>query len=100
MHYWTRDVCPLRYEPFLDETQATSSAGRQVAGNAEREGSRVSTRTGGQIERLLWAAAEARRVRVDREKVAVRPVHLSVVVTPIPEQFTTEWQTAYLPEPA
>lgn len=58
----------------------------------------MSIRTGGQIERLLWAAAEARRLRADPEKATTRPTRSVVRVLP-PEQFTTEWQTA-LAEPA
>jgi hypothetical protein len=59
----------------------------------------VSIRTGGQVERLLWAAAEARRLRDEPRKVSVRPTQLGVVLALPPEQFTTEWQTA-LAEPA
>lgn len=59
----------------------------------------MSIRTGGQVERLLWAAAEARRLRAEPERVAARPVPYSVVVTLPTEQFTTEWQTPYLAEP-
>ena len=77
----------------------TQPARRRAPENSEREGSRVSTPTGGQIERLLWAAAEAQRLRTRPGKVAARPAHRSVVLTLPPEQFTTEWQTA-LPEPA
>lgn len=72
-----------------------------VAEDSEREGSRVSIRTGGQIERLLWAAAEAQRLRAEPERVAPRPVRRGVVLTlPPREQFTTEWQTPCLGEPA
>lgn len=56
--------------------------------------------TGGQIERLLWAAAEARRLRAEPEKVAARPVPRRVVPAFSGEQFTTEWQSACLGEPA
>ena len=60
----------------------------------------MSIRTGGQIERLLWAASEARRLRAEREQVAAHPVPRGVVLAFPPEQFTTEWQTPYLGEPA
>jgi hypothetical protein len=59
----------------------------------------VSIRTGGQIERLLWAAAEARRLRAEPQKASPRPAPVGVVLALPPEQFTTEWQTA-LAEPA
>ena len=59
----------------------------------------MSIPTGGQIERLLWAAAEARRLRAEPERTAARPTQLGVVLALPTEQFTTEWQTA-LPEPA
>ena len=59
----------------------------------------MSIPTGGQIERLLWAAAEARRLRGEPERAAARPRQLAAVLALPPEQFTTEWQTA-LPEPA
>ena len=60
----------------------------------------MSIRTGGQIERLLWAAAEARRLREHPERVAPRPAQGGVVLVLPAEQFTTEWQTPYLAEPA
>ena len=60
----------------------------------------MSIPTGGQIERLLWAAAEARRLRAEPEKVAARPAPRAVVLAFPPEQFTTEWQTPSLGEPA
>lgn len=60
----------------------------------------MSVPTGGQIERLLWAAAEARRLRAEPEKVDARPAHRRVAPALPPEQFTTEWQTPYLGEPA
>jgi len=59
----------------------------------------VSIPTGGQIERLLWAAAEARRLRAEPRKVSARPTYVGVVLALPPEQFTTEWQTP-LAEPA
>lgn len=71
-----------------------------VAGDSEREGGAVSVPTGGQIERLLWAAGEARRLRGEPEKVAAHPVHHGVALVLPPEQFTTEWQTPCLGEPA
>jgi hypothetical protein len=54
----------------------------------------VSIRTGGQVERLLWAAAEARRLRVEPHKDVLRPAYASTALVMPPEQFTTEWQTA------
>lgn len=72
-----------------------------MAGNANEKGNRVSIRTGGQVERLLWAAAEARRLRAEPTRVPARPEHRVVLVLALPpEQFTTEWQTPYLAEPA
>ena len=59
----------------------------------------MSIPSGGQIERLLWAAAEARRLRAEPDRTAPRPIHRSVVLALPPEQFTTEWQTAFA-EPA
>ena len=60
----------------------------------------MSIPSGGQIERLLWAAAEARRLRVEPAKVAARPVPRHVAVAVPGEQFTTEWQTPILGERA
>lgn len=59
----------------------------------------MSIRTGRQVERLLWAAGEARRLRGQPEKASARPSGRGVVLALPPEQFTTEWQTA-LAEPA
>lgn len=60
----------------------------------------MSVRTEGQIERLLWAAAEARRLRAEPEEIPAHPVQRAVVLPLHPEQFTTEWQTPCLSEPA
>jgi hypothetical protein len=100
MHYCNRGVRPLREDRPLDETSSHRPAKATGAGNADEKGSRVSIRTGGQVERLLWAAAEARRLRDEPVRVAVRPEHRAVVLALPPEQFTTEWQTPYLAEPA
>jgi hypothetical protein len=100
MHHWKRAIRPLRDERFLDETlRHVAKPGDGSPESSEREGSRVSIRTGGQIERLLWAAAEARRLRAEPQKAVVRPIRPGVMLALPPEQFTTEWQTA-LPEPA
>lgn len=53
----------------------------------------MSIRTGGQVERLLWAAAEARRLRAEPRKAQIRTVYAGSVMVVPPEQFTTEWQT-------
>lgn len=60
----------------------------------------MSIRSGGQVERLLWAAAEARRLRAQPERITIPPAHRAVVYPLPPEQFTTEWQTPYFAEPA
>ena len=83
----------------LARLRVTGQAGDGSPDDAEREGSRVSIRTGGQIERLLWAAAEARRLRAEPEKAAAHPTYRAVVFALPPEQFTTEWQPD-LAEPA
>jgi hypothetical protein len=56
----------------------------------------VAIRAGGQVELLLWAAAEARRLRTEPKKTSTRPAHGSVALGLPPEQFTTEWQTVCL----
>lgn len=56
-------------------------------------------RTAGQVERLLWAAAEARRLRVKPDATVARPRGGAGVLTMPPELFTTEWQTVWVPEP-
>ena len=60
----------------------------------------MSIRTEGQVELLLWAAAEAHRLRVEPKKTLSRPVHANMALGLPPEQFTTEWQTACFAEPA
>lgn len=60
----------------------------------------MSVPTGAQIERLLWAAGEARRLRGKPEKVAAHPDRRGVALALPPEQFTTEWQTPCLGESA
>jgi len=46
--------------------------------------------SGAQVERLLWAAAEARRLRVGDE----RPQAADILVV---DDFVTEWQVGPLP---
>lgn len=53
----------------------------------------MSIRTGSQVERLLWAAAEARRLRVEPRKAETRNAYAGTTLVMPPEQFTTEWQT-------
>lgn len=60
----------------------------------------MSIRAEGQVEMLLWAAAEARRLRAGPRQAAIRPPHPGAVLPLPPEQFTTEWQTVCLAEPA
>lgn len=70
-----------------------------VAGDSVREGSRLSIRTEGQVERVLWAAGEARRLRAEPKEAFPRPAYAGTILAIPPEQFTTEWQTACLAEP-
>ena len=55
-------------------------------------------RTAGQVERLLWAAAEARRLRVEPDEPVARWSARTGVLTMPREEFTTEWQTVWIPE--
>lgn len=52
----------------------------------------MSIRAGSQVERLLWAASEARRLRVEPTKTASRTAYATTVLAMPPEQFTTEWE--------
>ena len=61
----------------------------------------MSSRTGGQVELLLWATAEARRLRAEPKRTVTRSPFLpaATTLTMPPEQFTTEWQTVCVAEP-
>ena len=52
----------------------------------------MTIRTGGQVERLLWAAAEARRLRVEPREPESRTAYATAALAMPPEQFTTEWE--------
>lgn len=52
----------------------------------------MSIRTGSQVERLLWAAAEARRLRVEPREPVRRTDYATTALAMPPEQFTTEWE--------
>ena len=48
-----------------------------------------------QVDRLLWAVAEAHRLRAEQEqRSAARLAHLDLEVRSLDEAFVTEWQPA------
>lgn len=47
-----------------------------------------------QVDRLLWAVAEAHRLRREQEQRWARLAHPDLDVSPLDEAFVTEWQPA------
>lgn len=50
--------------------------------------------TGKRVDRLLWAAGEAHRLRVERERGAIAVLSRSDLDMLVSEAFVTEWQPA------